>query len=422
MLIKKSDSEILQYALEYFQDYIKYETTSDPKNPDCPSNEKMWDLANLIKKDLEDLGLEVLLDKNCYLYTSLPANQEAKYSLGLIAHMDTSPDMNGKDVKARRVTYHGKDIILNEKRQEFKAGYENPILLSESLFPQLAKENGKDIIITDGHSLLGADNKAGISEIMALVKYLIKHPEIPHGDLQIAFTPDEEIGRGADLFNVEGFGADYAFTIDGGSLGEIEWENFNAASALVTVKGLNVHPGAAKNKMRNAITLAAKYALALPDDEKPETTEAYEGFFHLTEINGTVEDACLEYIIRDFDLKSFESRKKYMQELADELNKPYGEEIFKVEITDSYYNMKEKIKPHLFIVDYAKQAMKEAGVQPLDVPIRGGTDGARLSYMGLPCPNLFTGGENFHGKYEYLAVETAQKILDTLIKLVGKFI
>lgn len=422
MLVKNTDSEILIYTLEYFQDYIQYETTSDPKNPNCPSNDKMWDLAKLIKKDLEELGLKVRLDKHCYLYTTLPGNQKSKYSLGLIAHMDTSPDMNGKNIKARRVTYQGLDIILNENRPEFEKGQENPIVLSQSLFPQLAKEKGKDIIITDGHSLLAADNKAGIAEIMALVKYLIKHPEIPHGDLQIAFTPDEEIGRGADFFNVEDFGADFAFTIDGGSLGEIEWENFNAASAVVKVKGLNVHPGTAKNKMRNALTLAAKYALALPENQTPETTEGYQGFYHLTQLNGTVENAYLEYIIRDFDFESFQARKKYMHTIADNLNKPFEEKVFQVEIVDSYYNMKEQIKPHLFIVDFAKQAMLEADIEPLDVPIRGGTDGARLSFMGLPCPNLFTGGENFHGKHEYLSLSTAQKALDTLINLVQKFI
>ncbi len=421
MLHKNTDSEILQYALEYFADYIKYETTSDPKNPNCPSSEKIWDLAKKIKSDLEDLGLTAELDEHCYIYSTLPANQEAKYSLGLIAHMDTSPDMSGKDVKARRIEYKGEPIVLNESHPDFIAEKEAAIVMSEELFPQLVNHVGKDLIVTDGHTLLGADDKAGLVEIMALVKYLLKHPEIPHGDIQIGFTPDEEIGRGADLFDVEKFGADYAYTMDGSALGELEWENFNAASAVITVKGLSVHPGSAKNKLRNAMTLAAKYILAMPAKETPECTEGYEGFYHLVEMTGQVEEATLEYIIRDFNPDSFAKRKEFMAELANQLNQEHGEEIFSCVIQDSYYNMKEKIEPHKFLIEFAKQAMVEAGIEPLDIPIRGGTDGARLSFMGLPCPNLFTGGDNFHGKYEFLAVETMQKALDMLIQLIQKF-
>lgn len=427
MLVKKTDSEILQYALEYFQDYIKYESTSDPKNPNCPSSEKIWILAKRIKADLEELGLKVELDKNCYLYATLPSNlpsgQKAKYTLGLIAHMDTSPDMNGKDIKARRLNYTGDPIILNEKHDNFLNQKEEAIVLSEDLFPNLAKYKDQDIIVTDGHTLLGADDKAGLVEIMALVKYLINHPEIPHGDLKIAFTPDEEIGRGADLFDVEKFAADYAYTLDGSVLGEIEWENFNAAAAVIDIKGLSVHPGSAKNKMRNAMTLAAQFILAMPESETPENTEGVEGFYHLVEMNGNVEDARLEYIIRDFDKENFAKRKSFMQELTAKFNESYPDEkVFSCQIQDSYYNMKEKIEPHRFLIDFAKQAMQEIDIEPIELPIRGGTDGSRLSFMGLPCPNLFTGGENFHGKHEYLSVETMQKALDTIVILVQKFI
>lgn len=426
-LSREQDSEILQYALDYFDCYIKYDTTANGKNPNCPSNDTIWDLANRIKADLAELGLEAKLDEHCYLYSTLPSNlpedQKAKYSLGLIAHMDTSPDMSGKDITARRVTFKGNDIVLNENHPKYKAGEETAITLSDKIFPNLKNYIDQDIIVTDGHSLLGADDKAGLVEIMALVRYLIQHPEVPHGDLQIAFTPDEEIGRGADFFDVKGFGADYAFTMDGSALGEIEWESFNAAAALIKIKGLSVHTGTAKGKMRNAQTLAARYILAMPQEETPERTEGYEGFFHLIEMKGMVENASLEYIIRDFDKDKFEQRKIFMQDLVNQFNKEFPEEnVFSIEITDTYYNMKEKIKEHEFIVDYAKEAIREVGIEPIDLPIRGGTDGSRLSYMGLPCPNLFTGGENFHGKYEYLSVDTMQKALEVLIRLVQKFI
>lgn len=422
-LDKKTDSEILRYALEYFADYIQYETTSDPKNPSCPSSDKIWDLAKKIKSDLEDLGLKVKLDDHCYIYSSLPGNRPGQHKIGLIAHMDTSPDMSGKDVKARRLTYEGQPIILNQDHPDYLAEKEPAISLDQELFPNLAKYRGQEIIVTDGHSLLGADDKAGVAEIMALAKYLTKHPEIEHGDIQIAFTPDEEIGRGADLFDVAGFGADFAYTVDGSVLGEIEWENFNAASALVEVQGLSVHPGSAKGKLRNAMTLAARYILAMPEDETPERTEGYEGFYHLTDMSGSVEGARLEYIIRDFDQDNFARRKKFMADLANRLNQEFdGQEIFKLTIEDSYYNMRAKVEPYRFLIDYAKEAMVEAGIEAKEHAIRGGTDGSRLSYMGLPCPNLFTGGENFHGKYEFLSVETMQKALETLLNLVQKFV
>lgn len=422
-LYKDTDSEILRYALEYFTDYIQYETTSDPKSPSCPSSDKIWDLAKKIKVDLEDLGLEVKLDDHCYIYSSLPGNRPGQHKVGLIAHMDTSPDMSGKDVKARRLTYEGQPVILNQDHPDYLADKEPAISLDQELFPNLAKYKGQEIIVTDGHSLLGADDKAGVAEIMALVKYLTKHPEIEHGDIQVAFTPDEEIGRGADLFDVAGFGADFAYTVDGSVLGEIEWENFNAASALVEVNGLSVHPGSAKGKLRNAMTLAARYILAMPEDETPEKTEGYEGFYHLTDMSGSVEEARLEYIIRDFDQDNFARRKKFMANLVDQFNQEFsGQEIFKLTIKDSYYNMRAKVEPYRFLIAYAKEAMAEAGIEAKEHAIRGGTDGSRLSYMGLPCPNLFTGGENFHGKYEFLSVETMQKALETLVNLVQKFV
>lgn len=422
-LYKDTDSEILRYALEYFTDYIQYETTSDPKSPSCPSSDKIWDLAKKIKVDLEDLGLEVKLDDHCYIYSSLPGNRPSQHKIGLIAHMDTSPDMSGKDVKARRLTYEGQPVILNQDHPDYLADKEPAISLDQELFPNLAKYKGQEIIVTDGHSLLGADDKAGVAEIMALVKYLTKHPEIEHGDIQVAFTPDEEIGRGADLFDVAGFGADFAYTVDGSVLGEIEWENFNAASALVEVNGLSVHPGSAKGKLRNAMTLAARYILAMPEDETPEKTEGYEGFYHLTDMSGSVEEARLEYIIRDFDQDNFARRKKIMANLVDQFNQEFsGQEIFKLTIKDSYYNMRAKVEPYRFLIAYAKEAMAEAGIEAKEHATRGGTDGSRLSYMGLPCPNLFTGGENFHGKYEFLSVETMQKALETLVNLVQKFV
>lgn len=421
-LKRDHDSEILQYALDYFADYISYDTTSDPHNPDCPSNPRIFELARKIVADLEELGLKARVDDHAYVYATLPGNTQARYSLGLISHMDTSPDMSGADIQARRLNYTGAPVVLNADHADYKAGKEEAIVLDEATFPALADLRGQDLVVTDGHSLLGADDKAGISEIMALVKYLVKHPEIPHGDIQVAFTPDEEIGRGADLFDVKGFGADLAFTIDGAKLGEMECENFNAASARILVKGRNVHPGSAKDQMRNALTLAAEFILAMPEQEKPEYTEHYEGFYHLTDVQGSVERAQLDYIIRDFDADNFARRKQYMQDLVDNLNKQKGDKIFSIEVKDSYYNMKEKIEPFAFMLDYAREAMEECGIEALEVPIRGGTDGAQLSYKGLPCPNLFVGGDNFHGRYEYLVVPTMEKACQMLVQLVQNFI
>lgn len=419
---RKEDRPVLARSLAYFSDYIKYDTTSDPKSETCPSNPAILKLAERIIRDLEDLGLKAELSDKGYVYAELPGNTEARYTLGLIAHMDTSPDMSGRDISARRLTYEGKDIILNEEREGFCSGEEEAIVLSEKLFPELSQERGKDIIVTDGHTLLGADDKAGVAEIMGLLAELAAHPEIPHGPIKVAFTPDEEIGRGADHFDVERFGADVAYTLDGSGLGEIEWENFNAASAVVNISGLSVHPGSAKGKMINASLLAAEFIKRLPASETPQETEGYEGFYHLHQMSGSVEESRLEYIIRDFDKENFARRKAFLKETAEAMNAELGSERVTVEIEDSYYNMKEKILPSMFLIDYAKEAMKEAGVTPKEEPIRGGTDGARLSYMGLPCPNLFTGGHNYHGRYEYLSVDTMDRALETLLRLLPKFI
>ena len=421
-LSSANDSKILRYALDYFAQYISYDTTSDPHNPACPSNPKIFELAQHILADLKELGLEARVDDHAYVYATLAGNTKARYSLGLISHMDTSPDMSGADIQARRVTYTGEALVLNADHPAYQRGEEQALVLDKASFPALADLRGQDLIITDGHSLLGADDKAGIAEIMATVKYLVEHPEIPHGDIQIAFTPDEEIGRGADLFDVQAFGADLAFTMDGARLGEMESENFNAASARIRVQGRSVHPGSAKNQMRNALTFAAEFILAMPEAEKPECTENYEGFYHLTDVTGNVEQAQLDYIIRDFDADNFARRKQYMQDLVDSLNAQKGDKIFSIEIQDSYYNMKEKIAPYAFMLDYAREAMDTCGVQALDRPIRGGTDGAQLSYKGLPCPNLFVGGDNYHGRYEYLVVPTMEKACLMLVELVQKFI
>ncbi len=410
--------ELLNTALSYFLDYVRYETTSNPNSDSTPSDANVFPLAERIVSDLLALGLEARVDEKAYVYATLPATAEARYTLGLIAHMDTSPDFSAKDVVPRRITYTGGDIILNEDRQ----GQEEPIVMSPEVFPQLEAEIGRDLIVTDGHTLLGADDKAGVAEIMAVVSYLVKHPEIPHGEIKIGFTPDEEVGRGADHFDVKGFGADVAYTLDGSRLGEIEWENFNAASAKVRVKGRNVHPGAAKHKMINAILLAGQFMAEFPEAETPQETEGYEGFYHLNEIRGDVEEVLMDYIIRDHDMEKFTERKAYMQAVTDKLNEAHPGSPFSVELRDQYYNMKEQIRPYLFLIDYAKEAMREVGIEPKDLPIRGGTDGARLSYMGLPCPNLFTGGENYHGRFEYLSVDTMGKACETLVKLVQKFV
>ncbi|WP_347161407.1 peptidase T, partial [Peptostreptococcus anaerobius] len=387
-------------VLSRFLNYISIDTQSDPYSETVPSTMKQFDLAKILVKEMEDMGLEdVTLDDKCYIMAKLPANTEGISPIGFIAHMDTSPDISGKDVKPRIIeNYDGKDIVLNE---------EKGIVTSLKDYPEIERFKGQTVIVTDGNTLLGADDKAGIAEILTGVEYLIAHPEIKHGDIMIGFTPDEEIGCGADHFDVEKFGAKYAYTFDGGEMGELEYENFNAASAIVTIKGRNVHPGSAKNKMINSIYISAAVMEAFPKDERPETTEGYEGFYHLNEISGNAEDTVMTYIIRDHDMDKFKQKKEFFQKTIDELTAKFDNRI-SVEIKDSYYNMREIIEKNMFVVDIAVDSMKDVGVEPNVIPIRGGTDGARLSFMGLPCPNLFAGGINFHGRNEMVSVEALE--------------
>lgn len=396
---------------ERFLKYISFDTQSDEKAATTPSTEKQMFLAQFLKFEVEALGLtEISLDKYAYLMATLPANTDKKLPvIGFIAHLDTSPDMSGASVKPKIVKhYDGKDIVLNEKEN---------IILSPKMFPELLRHRGEDIIVTDSTTLLGADDKAGIAEIMTAVQYLIDHPEIKHGKIRIAFNPDEEIGMGASKFDVEKFGCDWAYTMDGGEVGELEYENFNAAAAKVKIKGLNVHPGYAKNKMRNAGLIAVQFAGMLPPQERPEHTEGYEGFFHLTGMTGTVEEAGLSYIIRDHDAAKFEQRLKHLEEITRYLNTVYPDAI-QLEIKQQYRNMREIVGPQKHIIDLAVHAMKEACVTPVVRPIRGGTDGAQLSFKGLPCPNIFAGGLNFHGRYEWIPVQSMEKAVRVIVKIV----
>ena len=395
---------------ERFLEYIKIDTKSDETTKVTPSTKGQLEFGKVLASELKNLGLsDVKISNDGYIYATLDGNLDKKVpTIGFIAHMDTAPDMDGKCVNPKIVeNYDGKDINLNDS-----------VILSPEFSPELKGYIGQTLITTDGTTLLGADDKAGVSEIMTAVEYLINHPEIKHGDIKIAFTPDEEIGEGADHFDVEGFGADFAYTLDGGHIGELEYENFNAATATVLIKGTNVHPGYAKGKMVNSMMLAHEFISKLPLDEVPEKTEKYEGFSHLISISGEVEETKLVFIIRDFFEDTYESRKERFVEIEKELNKKYGENRVTVEIKDSYKNMKEKVEPVMYIVDMAKKAMESANVTPLVKPIRGGTDGARLSFMGLPTPNIFTGGENFHGKYEYIPVESMRKAVDVILNIV----
>jgi len=399
---------------ERFLEYIKLDTMSIEENT-VPSTPGQIAFAKVLVEELKGMNMEnISLDENGYVMASLPANTDKLIpALGFIAHMDTSPDISGQSVKAQIVEdYNGLDIILHKEKN---------IVLSPKDFPELLNYKGKTLITTDGTTLLGADDKAGIAEIMTSMDYLKNHPELLHGKICIAFTPNEEVGRGADHFNVEKFGADFAYTIDGGSIGELEYENFNAAGAKVTIQGRNIHPGSAKGKMINALLLAQEYIDQLPKGETPAETEGYEGFYHLTNIQGEVESAELRYIIRDFDLASFEERKALMQKVADNLNVKHGKDAFKVEIKDQYFNMKEKIEPVKHIVDTASKAMEAVGVVPDIRPIRGGTDGARLSYMGLPTPNIFTGGHNFHGKHEFIPIYAMEKSVEVILKIIEMY-
>ena len=400
-------------AVEKLLKYVKCDTTSDENSTSVPSTKGQMVLTLELKKELEELGLETRLDEKGYLFGFLRSNTDRKLKkLGLLAHVDTSPDMSGKDVNPRIVKYEGGDIVLHE---------ENGIVLKESEFPALSGYVGQELVVTDGTTLLGADDKAGVAEIMAALEHIVKDKDFIHGDIHVAFTPDEEIGRGPHHFDVEAFGADVAYTMDGGPLGELEFENFNAASAKVTVRGRNVHPGTAKDKMVNSIFIAMEYADFFDRKDTPEHTEKYEGFYHLNEFKGDVDGTSLDYIIRDFFEESFEDRKKKMQEAADALNEKYGEGTVTVELHDQYRNMKTKIEPHMYLVENAKQAMMKAGVTPDIKPIRGGTDGAQLSYMGLPCPNIFTGGENYHGRYEFISVASMDKAVEVLLNLIEIF-
>jgi tripeptide aminopeptidase len=402
----------MQKIIDRFVRYITVDTQSDPNNPDFPSTEKQWDLAHILVEELKEIGMQdITLDDNCYIMATLPSNVDFKVpTIGFISHIDTSPDYTGTNVRPQFYpNYDGKDIVLNKEQN---------IILSPSYFDDLLLYKGQTLITTDGTTLLGADDKAGITEIVSAMEYLINHPEIKHGKIRIAFTPDEEVGKGAHLFDVEKFGAEWAYTMDGSQVGELEYENFNAAGAKVTINGRIVHPGYAKGKMINSMLIASDFIAALPVHEVPEKTEGYEGFFHLNCMNGEVEKTELEYIIRDHDLKLFEERKTLFQKVVDDLNKKLGSDIIQVEIKNQYFNMKEKIEPVMHIVDIAEEAMKQLNIKPLIKAIRGGTDGSQLSYKGLPCPNIFAGGHNFHGRYEYVAAESIQLATDVIIKIV----
>ncbi len=397
--------------VERFLRYVGFNTQSSEEGDGCPSTARQMEFARFLKEELCELGLEdIYLDKHGYLYATLPANTDREVPVvGFIAHIDTSPDYSGENVKPRIVRrYDGKDIILCA---------EEGIVTSPSQFPELLNHVGEDLIVTDGQTLLGADDKAGIAEIVQAMAYLQAHPEIKHGKIRVGFNPDEEIGMGAHLFDVEKFGCDWAYTMDGGEVGELEFENFNAASAKVTVKGLNVHPGYAKGKMRNSMLMAADFIRRMPVNETPQTTEGYEGFYHLTNVKGEVEETVLSYIIRDHDRKKFEARKAYILRLAEEMNVQYGNDTVGVEVRDQYYNMREKVEPVMHIIDIAKQAIQAVGVPCQVKAIRGGTDGAQLSFKGLPCPNIFAGGLNFHGRHEFIPVQSMEKAMMTIVRI-----
>ena len=400
-------------VVQRFLKYVTFDTTANPNNSNCPSSEGQRVFANYLVEELKSLGLEdAHVDENSYVMATLRGNTEGVETIGFISHLDTAPDVTGKNVKPKIIkNYDGKDIVLNEELN---------IITSPKDYPDLKKFIGEDLIVTDGTTLLGADDKAGISEIVTAIEYLVNNPEIKHGDIKIGFTPDEEIGRGADLFNVEKFGAKYAYTIDGGIMGELQYENFNAAGATITIQGRNVHPGAAKNKMINALHIAAEISQMFTQSERPETTEGYEGFYHLNDINGNVENATMVYIIRDHSKEKFEYRKQYMKDAISKVSEKYNGRVT-LELNDQYYNMKEKVEPVKFIVDIAEEAMKECDITPIIVPIRGGTDGARLSFMGLPCPNIFTGGLNFHSKNECIPIIALEKCSNLIVKIAQKY-
>lgn len=406
----------MQKIIDRFISYVTIDTESDPNSDTTPSTAKQWDLANKLVDELKAMGMQdVTIDENAYIMATLPSNVEHEVpTIGFVSHFDTTPDFTGANVNPQIIeNYDGKDIVLNAEQN---------IVLSPSYFEDLLLYKGQTLITTDGTTLLGADDKAGITEIMTAMEHLINHPEIKHGKVRVGFTPDEEIGRGAHKFDVDKFGAEWAYTMDGSQIGELEYENFNAAGAKVTFKGKSVHPGYAKGKMINSMLLASQFIAKLPENEVPERTTDYEGFFHVHHLNGSLEESSVELIIRDHDKDKFEARKRMIYSIADEFNasylKQFGENICEVVIKDQYYNMKEKVTPVFHIVEIAEQAMKELGIEPLIKPIRGGTDGSQLSYKGLPCPNIFAGGHNFHGKYEYVPVESMVKATEVIVKIV----
>lgn len=402
--------------LERFLKYVSIHTTSDENTGLVPSTPQQMEFAKILAEELKDMGMQdVSLDKKGYLMATLPSNIDKDVpTVGFISHLDTSPDMSGKNVKPRIVeNYDGNDIVLNEKEN---------IVLSPKQFPELTMYRGQSLVVTNGLTLLGADDKAGIAEIMTAMDYFIKNPDVKHGKVRIAFNPDEEIGLGAHHFDVEKFGCQFAYTMDGGEIGELEYENFNAAGAKVTFYGTNVHPGYAKNKMVNSMKIATKFMATVPANESPEYTDGYEGFYHLTGIGGDVEKTTVSYIIRDHDRKKFEERKAHLQMLVDKINSEFGDNTATLEVKDQYYNMKEKVEPIKYIVDIASEAIRQAGVEPKVKPIRGGTDGAQLSFKGLPCPNIFAGGHNFHGKYEFVPIQSMEKateVVKNIIKIVA---
>jgi len=405
----------MQHIIDRFISYITIDTESDPNSQTTPSTEKQWNLANKLVEELKTIGLEdVTIDDKAYIMATLPSNVDREVpTIGFVSHFDTSPDFSGANVKPQIVeNYDGKDIVLNAEKN---------IVLSPNYFKDLLQYKGQTIITTDGTTLLGADDKAGITEIVSAMEYLIQHPEIKHGKIRIGFTPDEEIGRGAHHFDVEKFGAQWAYTMDGSQIGELEYENFNAAGAKITFKGKSVHPGYAKGKMINSMLLANEFINELPKGETPEETKGYEGFFHVHHIKGNIEETVLELIIRDHNKKKFEKRKELIEKIAKKFNKKFakkfGEDIVIAVVKDQYYNMKEKVLPVKHIVDIAEKAMRELNIKPIIKPIRGGTDGSQLSFMGLPCPNIFAGGHNFHGKYEYVPAESIQKATDVIVKI-----
>ena len=405
----------MQHIIDRFISYVTIDTESDHKSESTPSTAKQWDLAKKLVEELKTIGMQdVTIDEKAYIMATLPSNVTHEVPvIGFISHFDTSPDFTGANVKPQIVSnYDGKDIVLNAEKN---------IVLSPSYFKDLLLYKGQTLITTDGTTLLGADDKAGITEIVTAMEFLINNPEIKHGKIRVGFTPDEEIGRGAHHFDVEKFGADWAYTMDGSQIGELEYENFNAAGAKITFKGKSVHPGYAKGKMINSMLIANAFINELPPGETPEETKGYEGFFHVHHLNGSIEETVLELIIRDHNKKKFEKRKELIEKITRKINKKFakqfGEDIVITVIKDQYYNMKEKVLPVKHIVDIAEKAMKEIGIKPLIKPIRGGTDGSQLSYKGLPCPNIFAGGHNFHGKYEYVPVESMQKAVEVIVKI-----